>query len=60
MMTLAIGACCAFMTPVAHQCNALILGPGGFRFGDYWHPGLLLELIVIMLSLPLLLRVWPL
>src|SRR5690606_21807335 len=60
LMAVAIGASCAFLTPIGHQNNTLILGPGGFRFGDYWRLGLPLELLVIAVSLPLLLIVWPL
>ena len=60
LMAVAIGASCAFLTPIGHQNNTLILGPGGFRFGDYWKLGLPLELIVVAVSLPLLLIVWPL
>jgi di/tricarboxylate transporter len=59
-MAVAIGASCAFLTPIGHQNNTLILGPGGFRFGDYWRLGLLVELIVVVVSIPLLLIVWPL
>ncbi|MGD9985137.1 MAG: hypothetical protein AB7S51_13395 [Porticoccaceae bacterium] len=60
LMAVAIGASCAFLTPIGHQNNTLILGPGGFRFGDYWKLGLPLELLVIAVSLPMLLLVWPL
>lgn len=60
LMAVAIGASCAFLTPIGHQNNTLILGPGGFRFGDYWKLGLPLEIIVIAISVPLLLIVWPL
>jgi len=60
LMAVAIGASCAFLTPIGHQNNTLILGPGGFRFGDYWRLGLPLELLVVALALPLLLVVWPL
>jgi len=60
LMAVAIGASCAFLTPIGHQNNTLILGPGGFRFGDYWRLGLLVEILVIVISLPLLLIVWPL
>jgi len=59
LMAVAIGASCAFLTPIA-QNNTLILGPGGFRFGDYWRLGLPLEVIVVAVSLPLVLVVWPL
>jgi di/tricarboxylate transporter len=60
LMAVAIGASCAFLTPIGHQNNTLILGPGGFRFGDYWRLGLPLELLVAAVSIPLLLVVWPL
>lgn len=60
LMAVAIGASCAFLTPIGHQNNTLILGPGGFRFGDYWPLGLPLEVIVVAVSLPLLLVFWPL
>jgi di/tricarboxylate transporter len=60
LMAVAIGASCAFLTPIGHQNNTLILGPGGFRFGDYWRLGLPLELLVIATSIPLLLVFWPL
>ncbi|MGY6627974.1 MAG: SLC13 family permease [Oceanicaulis sp.] len=60
LMAVAIGASCAFLTPIGHQNNTLILGPGGFRFGDYWRLGLPLEALVVAVSMPLLLIVWPL
>jgi di/tricarboxylate transporter len=60
LMAVAIGASCAFLTPIGHQNNTLILGPGGFRFGDYWRLGVPLELLVVAISIPLLLVVWPL
>lgn len=60
LMAVAIGASCAFLTPIGHQNNTLILGPGGFSFGDYWRLGLPLEIVVIAVSVPLLLVVWPL
>jgi Trk K+ transport system NAD-binding subunit len=60
LMAVAIGASCAFLTPIGHQNNTLIRGPGGFRFGDYWRLGLPLEALVVAVSLPLLLVVWPL
>jgi Trk K+ transport system NAD-binding subunit len=60
LMAIAVGASCAFLTPIGHQNNTLILGPGGFRFGDYWRLGLMLEVIVIMVSMPVILWVWPL
>jgi di/tricarboxylate transporter len=60
LMSVALGASCAFLTPIAHQNNTLILGPGGFRFGDYWRLGLPMEIIVVALGVPLVLWVWPL
>ncbi len=60
LMAVAIGASCAFLTPIGHQNATLILGPGGFRFGDYWRLGLPLEVLVIVVSAPILLLVWPL
>jgi len=60
LMAVAIAASCAFLTPIGHQNNTLIMGPGGYRFGDYWRMGLPLEAVVIAVSVPLLLIVWPL
>ena len=59
LMGVAVAASCAFLTPIGHKNNALILGPGGYRFGDYWRMGLPLEVIVIGVSLPVILVVWP-
>ena len=60
LMSVAIGASCAFLTPIGHQCNALILGPGGYRFGDYWRLGLPLEILIVLIGTPLILYFWPL
>lgn len=60
LMAVAVGASCAFLTPIGHQNNTLILGPGGFRFGDYWRLGLPLDLLVIGAGVPVLLWAWPL
>jgi len=60
LMAVAVGASCAFLTPIGHQNNTLILGPGGFRFGDYWRLGLPIEILVVTVSIPMLLLVWPL
>ena len=60
LMAVAIGASCAFLTPIGHQNNTLIMGPAGFRFGDYWRLGLPMEIIVVAVSVPILLLVWPL
>ena len=60
LMAVAVGASCAFLTPIGHQCNALILGPGGYRFSDYWRMGLPLEILIVLLGTPLILYFWPL
>ena len=60
LMAVAIGASCAFLTPIGHQNNTLILGPGGFRFTDYWRLGLPMEILVVAIGTPALLMVWPL
>ncbi|GGE56342.1 SLC13 family permease [Paenalcaligenes hominis] len=60
LMAIVIGASCAFLTPIGHQNNTLILGPGGFRFNDYWRMGLPLDLLIVALTLPLVLYFWPL
>ncbi len=60
LMAVAIGAACDFLTPIGHQCNTLVMGPGGYRFGDYARLGAPLSLLVVLLSIPLLLLVWPL
>ena len=60
LMSVAVGASCAFLTPIGHQCNALILGPGGYKFGDYWRMGLPLEIIIVSIATPLILWCWPL
>lgn len=60
LMAVAIGASCAFLTPIGHQNNTLILGPGGFHFSDYWRLGLPVSLLVLLISIPMLLWVWPL
>ena len=60
LMAVAVGASCAFLTPIGHQCNAMILGPGGYRFGDYWRVGLPLEIVIAILGTPLIVQFWPL
>lgn len=60
LMAVAVGASCAFLTPIGHQNNLLILGPGGFQFGDYWRLGLPLEVIIVAVGVPMILFVWPL
>ena len=60
LMAVAIGASCAFLTPIGHQNNLLIMGPGGYRFGDYWRMGLPLEILIVLVSIPTLMWFWPL
>jgi di/tricarboxylate transporter len=60
LMAIAIGASSPFLTPIGHQSNTLVMGPGGYRFQDYWRMGLPLSLVVMVISIPLILRVWPL
>ncbi len=59
LMAVAVAASCAFLTPIGHKNNTLILGPGGYRFGDYWRMGLPLEIIVVAVSTPAILTFWP-
>jgi di/tricarboxylate transporter len=60
LMAVAVAASCAFLTPIGHKNNTLILGPGGYRFSDYWPMGLPLEILVIVVSIPAILIFWPL
>lgn len=60
LMAVAVGGSCAFLTPIGHQNNTLILGPSGFKFGDYWRLGLPVEIVVLAIGLPVLLWAWPL
>lgn len=60
LMAVAVAASCAFLTPIGHKNNTLILGPGGYNFGDYWRMGLPLEILVIAVSIPSILVFWPL
>jgi di/tricarboxylate transporter len=59
-MAVAVAASCAFLTPIGHKNNTLIMGPGGYRFGDYWRMGLPLEILIIAVAVPTILWVWPL
>ncbi len=59
LMAVALGAACDVLTPIGHQCNTLVMGPGGYRFGDYWRLGLPLSVIVILVGVPLIAIVWP-
>jgi di/tricarboxylate transporter len=60
LMAVAVGAACDFLTPIGHQCNTLVMGPGGYRFGDYWKLGLPLSVIVVAVATPLIAAVWGL
>jgi di/tricarboxylate transporter len=60
LMAVAIGAGCDFLTPIGHQCNTLVMGPGGYRFSDYPRLGLPLSALVMLIAVPALLLVWPL
>ena len=59
LLAVAIGAGCDFLTPIGHQCNTLVMGPGGYKFGDYWRLGLPLSIIVVLVGVPMLMLVWP-
>ncbi len=59
LMAVAVAASCAFLTPIGHKNNTLILGPGGYKFGDYWRMGLPLELIVLGAGIPAIMVFWP-
>ena len=58
LMTVTIGASCAFLSPIGHQCNTLVMGPGNYKFGDYWKLGLPLEIIIVCVSIPVILIFW--
>ncbi len=59
LMVISIGASCAFLTPIGHQSNTLVMGPGGYKFGDYWRMGLILEIIIVIVAIPLVMHFWP-
>lgn len=60
LYAVAVGASCALLTPIGHENNTIVMGPGGYRFGDHWQIGLPLELLVLGISVPVILQVWPL
>ena len=60
LMAVAVGAACDFLTPIGHQCNTLVMGPGGYKFSDYSRLGAPLSLLVLAVAPPLILLVWPL
>lgn len=59
LMAIAVGGSCAFLTPIGHQSNTLVMGPGGYRFSDYWRMGLPLEILIVLAGVPLILFFWP-
>ena len=59
LMAVAVGGSCAFLTPIGHQSNTLVMGPGGYKFSDYWRMGLPLEVIIVLVGIPMILWVWP-
>jgi di/tricarboxylate transporter len=59
LMTVAVGSSCTFLTPIGHQSNTLVMGPGGYAFGDYWRMGLPLDILVVVTTIPLVLIFWP-
>jgi di/tricarboxylate transporter len=60
LMAVAVGGSCSFLTPIGHQNNTLVMGPGGYAFGDYWRMGLPLEVLIVLVATPMILLVWPL
>ncbi len=58
LMAVAVGASCAFLSPIGHQCNTLVMAPGGYKFGDYWRLGLPLEIVIAAISVPMIMYVW--
>jgi di/tricarboxylate transporter len=59
LMAVAIGASSAYLTPIGHQSNTLVMGPGGYKFGDYWRMGLPLEIVIVIIAVPIICYVWP-
>ena len=58
LMSVAIGASCAFLSPIGHQCNTLVMAPGNYKFGDYWKVGLPLEILIVLISVPAIVFYW--
>ena len=58
LMVVAVGASCAFLTPIGHQCNTVVMGPGNYKFTDYWRMGLPMDILIILVSIPMILFVW--
>ena len=60
LMAVAVGASSAFLSPISHQSNTIVMGPGGYHFGDYWRMGLPLEVLIVVVAVPVIMWVWPL
>jgi di/tricarboxylate transporter len=58
LMVVAVGASCAFLTPIGHQCNTVVMGPGNYKFTDYWRMGLPMDILIIIATIPMILFVW--
>ena len=58
LMVVAVGASCTFLTPIGHQCNTVVMGPGNYKFTDYWRMGLPMDILIILVSIPMILFVW--
>ena len=58
LMAVAIGAASPYLTPIGHQSNTLVMGPGGYHFGDYWRLGLPLDIVIVCISVPMIMWVW--
>ena len=58
LMVVAVGASCAFLTPIGHQCNTVVMGPGNYKFTDYWRMGLPMDILIILATIPMILFVW--
>ena len=60
LIAVALGCACDFLTPIGHQNNLLVMGPGGYKFTDYWRLGLPISLLVLLIGTPLIILMWPL
>jgi di/tricarboxylate transporter len=60
LMGVAVGASAAFLTPIGHQSNTLVMEAGGYRFGDYWRLGLPVSMVLVLVATPLIWWAWPL
>jgi di/tricarboxylate transporter len=58
LMAVAVGAASPYLTPVGHQSNTLVMGPGGYRFGGYWRMGLPLDVLIVAVAVPMIMWVW--